>query len=194
MNVDFQQLKAAAHDDNTAKILRIKWKLDESSSASGSVVCDRADIERMLASGELEPVLSTEQFLSISHGKAYGTASRAHSPATASGAHAEPLGANDAQWSAHPDWAEFQSLSEPTKSAVQHDFPTFLFLKRRGALASLAETVGSQIERDVAARSHDHAKRAHEEAVAAAPVREAERFAATMQWARGKKNYPGLQK
>ena len=96
MQVDFAQLKAAATDDITAKILRLKWHLDETSSASGGVVCDRGDIERLLASGELERVLSVDQFLSISHGKAYGAASHSRPSATASSAHAEPL--NDAQW------------------------------------------------------------------------------------------------
>jgi hypothetical protein len=192
MEIDFDQVRAAAHDDITAKILRKKWMLDDRSSASGEVFCSRADIERLLANGQLEPVLSVEQFVRISHGKAYGAAGPT-APAQSTSS-AEPHGATDGTtWAHHPDWAEFQRLSEPIKAAVRHDFPTFLFLKRRGALASLAETVGSQIERDVAARSIDAARRAHEQSVEHAADREPERFAAAMAWAKGKKSYPRLQ-
>ena len=193
MEINFDQVRAAAHDDIAAKILREKWQLDDRSSASGSVVCDQADIERMLSSGRLEPVLSVAQFVRISHGKAYGTAGTT-SPAQ-SAAHAEPLGVTDGtNWSNHPDWQEYQALSGPMKSAVRNDFRCFLFIKRRGGLASLAETVGSQIEREAAAQSTDRAKRAQEEMVEAAPVLEAARFASALAWAQGKRNYPNLQK
>ena len=72
MDINFDQVRAAATDDLTAKILREKWQLDDRHSASGAVVCDRSDIETMLKNGQLEPVLSVEQFMRISRGKAYG--------------------------------------------------------------------------------------------------------------------------
>lgn len=192
MDINFDQVRAAAHDDNAAKILREKWQLDDRSSASGEVICYRADIERLLACGQLEPVLSVEQFVRISHGKAYGSASTT-SPAH-SNTHADPLGATDGSaWAHHPDWAEFQSLSEPMKAAVRHDFSSFLFVKRRGGIASLATTIGGLIEDDARERSRTSARRTQEDALEALPVVEAERFQAALQWAKGKKSYPGLQ-
>ena len=192
MEINFDQVRAAAHDDIAAKILREKWQLDDRSSASGAVVCDHADIERLLASGRLEPVLSVEQFVRISHGKHYGSAGTT-APAQST-THAAQIGATDGtNWANHPDWQEYQALSGPMKSAVRNDFRCFLFIKRRGGLANLAETVGSQIEREAAAQSTDQAKRAQEEMVEAAPVLEAARFASALAWAKGKKNYPGLQ-
>ena len=193
MDINFDQVRAAAHDDNAAKILRQRFMLDERASASGAVVCDRDDIERLLASGQLEPILSVEQFLQISRGKAYGAAGPT-APAQSTSS-AEPHGATDGTtWAHHPDWAEFQCLSEPMKAAVRHDFPSFLFVKRRGGIASLAETVGSQIERDVAARSNDTARRAREQSVEHAADIEPERFAAAVKWAQGRKSYPAFQK
>ena len=191
MEINFDQVRAAAHDDIAAKILREKWQLDDRSSASGAVVCNRGDIERMLASGRLEPVLTTEQFLSVSQGKAYGAGATS---APQSATHAEPLGVTDGtNWANHPDWAEFQSLSEPMKEACQRDFRTFLFVKRRVGIASLSEIVGGRIEADARERSRASARRTQEAALEALPVREAERFQAGLNWAKGKKNYPGLQ-
>ena len=191
MEINFDQVRAAARDDIAAKVLREKWQLDDRSSASGAVVCDRGDIERMLSSGRLEPVLSVEQFVRISHGKAYGAAG---TTAPAQSTHAAPLGASDGtNWANHPDWAEFQSLSEPMKAAVDHDFRNFLFVKRRVGLASLAETVGGLIEASSREQSRVSARRTQEAAIEALPVREAERFQAALSWAKGKKNYPGLQ-
>lgn len=193
MQIDFDQLRAGATDDITAKVLRERFMLDERSSASGAVVCDRQDIERLLASGQLEPVLSVEQYLCISRGKSYGAAS--HRPATPGALHAEPLGANDGtNWAGHPDWSEYQALSEPMKSALHHDFRTYLFVKRRGGLASLTQSVGDRIESSVAEQARAHDRASIERAVEDAPVVEAERFNAALQWAQGKKSYPGLQK
>lgn len=191
MEINFDQVRAAAHDDIAAKILREKWMLDDRSSANGSVICDRGDIERMLASGRLEPVLTTEQFLSVSRGKAYGAAG-AVDPDHPS-PRAEPLGKNDRQWESHPDWSDYKALSEPMKAALQHDFRTYLFVRRRGEIASLSEIVGGRIEADARERSRASAKRTQEEALEALPVREPERFQAALNWAKGKKNYPGLQ-
>lgn len=192
MEINFDQVRAAASDDIAAKILREKWQLDDRSSASGAVICDRADIERLLASGRLEPVLSVEQFLRISQGKSYGSAGTTFP--VHSTIHAEPLGMTDGtNWTHHPDWAEFQSLSEPMRAAVRHDFRSFLFVKRRGGIASLAETVGGLIEATAREQSRVSSRRTQEAALEALPVREAERFQAALVWANGKKNYPGLQ-
>jgi hypothetical protein len=79
------------------------------------------------------------------------------------------------------------------KAAVQHDFRSFLFVKRRGGIASLSEIVGGRIEADARERSRASARRTQEAALEALPVREAERFQAALNWAKGKKNYPGLQ-
>ena len=190
MEIDFNQVRAAAHDDITAKILREKWQLDDRHSATGAVVCDRSDIENMLKNGQLEPVLSVEQFLSISRGKAYGTApSQVRIPAVS---HGQPA-TDGTNWAGHPDWQEYQSLSGAMKSAVRNDFRCFLFLKRRGQLANLAQTVGERIESGLAVQAAADERAAREHAVANAPVREAERFAAALEWAKGKKSYPGLQ-
>lgn len=192
MEVDFNQVRTAASDDITAKLLRQKWQLDDRSSASGAVTCDAADIQRLLASEQLEPVLSVEQFLSISRGKAYGVAPRQPAPSPAQ--HAEPRGATDGQWEHHPDWREYESLSQEMKTAVRNDFPSYLFLKRRGALAGVAEVVGSQIEAAAAERARVDSRRAIERAVEDAATTEPDRFAAALKWAQGKKTYPALQK
>lgn len=191
MIVDFTEVRKAKDDDNSAKLLRYKWGLDRGSD--GSVTCSPSDIEKMLADGRLEPILTVAEFASISLGKAYGAAGTT-APAQST-THAAPLVATDGtNWSSHPDHQEYQALSGPMKSAVRHDFRCFLFVKRRGGLPSLAETVGSQIEREATAQSTDRAKRAQEQMVEDAPVLEAERFAAALKWAKGKKGYPGLQK
>ena len=189
MNINFDLLRKAATDDNMAKILRLQWQLDQGSD--GSVVCSRADIEAMLANGTLEPVLTVEQFVRISRGKAYGACS-ATSPAPAS-AHAVSRGKSDGQWESHPDWNEYKGLSEPMKRALHHDFRSFLFVKRRGALASLAHIVGAQIESTAAERVRVHDLQALEQAVQDAPLVDADRFNAALARVQGNRNYPGLQ-
>lgn len=191
MEVDFNQVRAAVHDDTTAKILREKWQLDDRHSANGEVTCSRTDIENMLKNGQLEPVLSVEQFMSISRGKAYGNTPMPSQVRTPTASHDQPA-ADGTNWAGHPDWQEYQSLSDPMKAAVRNDFRCFLFVKRRGELANLAQTVGKRIESGLAMQAAADERAAREYAVENAPLLEAERFAAALQWAKGKKSY-GLQ-
>ena len=111
MEIDFNQVRAAAHDDITAKILREKWQLDDRHSANGEVTCSRTDIENMLKNGQLEPVLSVEQFMSISRGKAYGNTPMPSQVRTPTASHDQPA-ADGTNWAGHPDWQEYQSLSD----------------------------------------------------------------------------------
>ena len=121
MDINFDQVRAAATDDLTAKILREKWQLDDRHSASGAVVCDRSDIETMLKNGQLEPVLSVEQFMRISRGKAYGATATPAQVQTHTVSHGQPA-TDGTNWAGHPDWQEYQSLSGAMKSAVRNDF------------------------------------------------------------------------
>ena len=80
------------------------------------------------------------------------------------------------------------------KAAVRHDFRCFLFVKRRGGLGSLAQSVGQRIESAHAATAEADERAAVASAVDNAPLLEAERFEAALRWAEKKPNYPGLQK
>ena len=114
MIVNFDQLASAKCDSNSAKLLRLKFGLDE--SKSGRVYVDEEECQERLDAGMLPPVLSARQFARLSKGLPYGDldsddmsiigelSERAQVPTQ----HASP-------YSSHPEYREFLQLSQPVR-------------------------------------------------------------------------------
>lgn len=186
MIVDFEQLRQAAHNPITAKILRSKWGLDQ--GADGRVFCSREDIERRLAEGTLEPVLTVDQFVRISQGLPYGEPDTADAATVASFAAA----AEEQASASNPALQEFLALPAAAREAIR-DPRNLLFLKRRGRLKDVLAAVEEQAILDAVRQETAQRQRALDKQIADADVREPERYQATARYLAGRRNYPDLK-
>lgn len=192
MIVNFDQLASAKCDPYSAKILRLKFGLDE--SKSGRVYVDEQECQERLDNGTLPPVLTAKQFERISQGLPYGdldsddmsTISELSERMQVSTQHASP-------YSSHPEYQEFLQLSQPVRDALRGDFQNYLFLKRRGALQGVIDTVYGQLAGAARQADEQARSRANKLAIEEAGLRDPARYRAVASRLARSGNYPGLK-
>ena len=188
--VDFDLLEKGKSDPTTAMWLRHKFGLD--TSKDGSVFCDEAECRERLAAGLLPPVLTPAQFAKLSRGVPYGDSDSdvtgVLAEVTQAGGETHP---RTNPFATHPHFSEYQALPHLVKAELGGDFRSFLFLKQRGKLGAVIDSIYEHLAREASETARRDVELAHQHTLKVAA--ETPEYRALAARYKGNKNYPGLQ-